>query len=120
MQGKQFLFLVRFENVISVAMADPLVVKVDVGRIDLSLNHSPWTQTECTLRKYYVCRLQPHNRKDINTDKQVRTTVGVGLRLDSQSEPLGALARLFALGIGGPPPGEEHKCESGSWQCCPD
>ena len=30
MQGKQFLFLVRFENVISVAMADPLVVKVDV------------------------------------------------------------------------------------------
>ena len=91
--------------------------------MDLTLNHSPQNQTECTLRKYYVCNLQPHNRKAIDTDKHLQKTAGVGLLLGFQSGPLGALARLFALGIGGPPPGEEHKWqlrESGAWQCCPD
>ena len=49
-----------------------------MDRIDLSSNHSPRTQTERTLRNYYVCRLQPHNRNAIDTDKQVRKTAGVG------------------------------------------
>ena len=86
-----------------------ITVYYDVDRIHLSLDCSPRTQTERTLRKYYVCRLQPDNRKDIDADTQLRKTVGVGLLLGFQSGPLGALARLFALGIGGPPPGEEHK-----------
>ena len=90
-------------------MINIIIIKFDVDCIDLSLNRSPRTQTECTLRKYYVCRLQPDNRKEIDTDKQLRKTAGVGLLLGFQSGPLGALARLFALGIGGPPPGEEHK-----------
>ena len=103
--GPNLIILTRDNHSIIISIN----VEFDVDCIDLSLNHSSRIQTERTLRKYYVCRLQPRSRKNIDSDKQVRNIAGVGLLLGFQSGPLGALARLFALGAGGPPPWEEHK-----------